>query len=406
MRRKNAMRKNDPGFFHKLYGARQSRIRYSDRDFLDYLLMVLLSAVVVSLSYGAGHVMSALGLALCGFALVAFVLRHGVELRVPAIVRRPQDALYMLAYKAGNLRPMYFIALGLLLLENALIAATPNLPHHVGLTRAVAFGLFYAHFLSITAYRTAILVGHLAKRELVREVLMQTPWKRVVNEKTNITLEIVHAYCTGLLTHLILIAPWYLVISYFNFSVIFLLPACLVNVAVHKWWIKSLNAWFYRDHWLGHNSEIEFLYLHGTHHDAIPSGMIAVAENGFLEGFLRFTVGAPASFYNPLIAFAFFTMDIKFDMDLHQYIPGVFPKMPRKWMEIAQHSTHHYGLLAPYSIGMKLDQPGVSEDMKKANGRFPDEVTNSIRLDEELTGFKWDNPIQRTILGLYDKYQK
>jgi hypothetical protein len=27
-------------------------------------------------------------------------------------------------------------------------------------------------------------------------------------------------------------------------------------------------------------------------------------------------------------------------------------------------------------------------------------------LDEELTGFKWDNQIQRTILSLYDKYQK
>jgi hypothetical protein len=75
-------------------------------------------------------------------------------------------------------------------------------------------------------------------------------------------------------------------------------------------------------------------------------------------------------------------------------------------MEIAQHSTHHYGLLAPYSIGMKLDQPGVSEDIKKSKSRFPDEVTNSIRLDEELTGFEWNNPIQRKILSLYDKYQK
>jgi hypothetical protein len=131
-----------------------------------------------------------------------------------------------------------------------------------------------------------------------------------------------------------------------------------------------------------------------------------VAENGLLEGFLRFTIGAPASFYNPVISSIFLTMEIKSDIDLHQYIPGVFPRMPRRWMEIAQHSTHHYGLLAPYSIGMKLDLPGVSEELRKANSRFPDEVTNSIRLDEELTGFKWDNPIQRKILSLYDKYQK
>jgi hypothetical protein len=246
----------------------------------------------------------------------------------------------------------------------------------------------------------------LAKKELVREVLMQTTWKRVVNEKTNITLEILHAYCTGLLTHVVLITPWYLVISYFSFSALLLPPVCLVNVIVHWKWLKSLNAWFYRDHWLGHNSELEFIYLHGTHHDAIPSGLIAVAENGFLEGFLRFTVGAPASFYNPVIAFVIFTVEIKTDINLHQYIPGVFPRMSRRWMEIAQHSTHHYGMLAPYSIGRKSARPGAAEGRKKPYGLYPDELINSIRLDEELTGFKWDNRIQRITLSLYERYQK
>jgi hypothetical protein len=401
------MRENNSAFFHKLYGIRRARIGYHKRDFLDYILMIALSALAVGLSYGVDHVMSIAGLALCVLMLPTFIARHGVEFRVPLILKRPQDVLYMLAYKLRNLRPMYFIALGLLLLENALIAATPNLPHHVELMRTIAFYLFYTHFISITAYRTAILVDHLAKKELVREVLMQTPWKRVVNEKTNITLEIAHAYCTGLLTHIVLIAPWYLVISYFNFSVIFLPPVCLINVIVHWKWIKALNAWFYRDHWLGHNSELEFIYLHGPHHDAIPSGMIAVAENGYLEGFLRFTVGAPASFYNPVISFMVYTMEIKSDIDVHQYIPGVFPRMPRKWMEIAQHSTHHYGMLAPYSMGMKLDRSGVAEDNKKRlYSRYPDEFTNSIRLDEELTGFQWDNPIQQRIISLYDRYQK
>jgi hypothetical protein len=57
--------------------------------------------------------------------------------------------------------------------------------------------VFYIHLLYITIYRTAILVSHLAKKELIREVLMQTPWKRVITEKTNMTLEITHAYATG-----------------------------------------------------------------------------------------------------------------------------------------------------------------------------------------------------------------
>src|SRR5215475_5068211 len=194
MTRKNIMKKNDPAVFHKLYGIKKSRIAYHARDFLDYLLMISLSAIVVSFSYGFSHIMSIVGLALCAFTLAMFILRHGVEIRVPVILKRPQDVLYMFMYKLQNLKPMYFIALGLLLLENFLIAATPNLPHHVDLMRKIALSLFYLHFLSITGFRTAIFIDHLAKKELVREVLMQTPWKRVVDAKTNIVLEILHAY--------------------------------------------------------------------------------------------------------------------------------------------------------------------------------------------------------------------
>jgi hypothetical protein len=63
-------------------------------------------------------------------------------------------------------------------------------------------------------------------------------------------------------------------------------------------------------------------------------------------------------------------------------------------------------MLAPYSVGLKSNQAGVSEGKKKSNSWYPVEVTNSIKLDEDLTGFRWDNPIQHKILSLYDKYQK
>src|SRR5204863_4108872 len=201
------------------------------------------------------------------------------------------------------------------------------LPHHVDLMRKVALILFYIHFLAITAFRTAIFIDHLGRKELVREVLMQTPWKRVINEKTNITLEIIHAYCTGLLTHIVLIAPWYVVVTFSKFSVIFLPAVCLIDIVIHRRWLKVMNAWFYRDHWLGHHSEFQFLFLHGTHHDAIPSAMIAVAENGLLEGLGRGTMGSPIPYYNPAIAFAVYCVDIRQDMEGHQYIPGVFPKL-------------------------------------------------------------------------------
>jgi hypothetical protein len=400
------MKKHDPAYFHKLYGAHKPRVQYYARDCFDYTLMVLLTAVVVLLCYRTSLVLSIFGLFLCVSEIVMFPLRHGFELKVPLILRRPQDVLYTFLYKLENLTPVYFIAIALLLLENYVVSRTPNLPHHVELLRKIFLVLFWVHFLVITGYRTAILFAHLAKKEFAREVLMETPWKRTINQKTNITLEIFHAYFTGLLTHLVLVGPCYLVITYANFSLVFLPVICAINVWVHYKWVKATNEWFYRDHWLGHNSELEFIYLHGTHHDAIPCGLIGVAGNGFLEGFMRGTIGFPIPFYNPIIALLVYSVEIRQDMALHQYIPGIFPKMPKQAVEIGQHSTHHYGRLEPYTIALKLDQPGVSEEYKKNFSVYPDELMNSIRLDEELTDFEWDNPTHQATLALWDKYQK
>jgi hypothetical protein len=391
--------------FHQLFHRSKPRVVYYKKDFLDYVVMICITALVICFSYGAGHIMSLVGLGLCGLMVITFASRHGVELRIPLIVRKPQEIVYTLSYKLQNLKAVYFVALGMLLLENVLIAATPNLPHHVELMRRIFLWLFFIHFLSISAYRTLILVAHLLKRELVREVLMQTPWRRVVNQKTNITLEIVHAYCTGLLTHIVTMAPWYIVIVASRFSVIFLPITLIASVFLHLRWSKVFNAWFYRDHWLGHNSEFDFVFLHGPHHDAIPSGMIAVAENGFLEGALRFIVGAPISLYNPLISFLIFSTEVPIDIIGHQYIPGVFPRLPRKVLEEFQHSTHHYGPLEPYSIASRIDRTNVSPGARGALFWIPEEVKASIELDEELTGFNWDNPTYRRTLSLWDKYQ-
>ena len=395
----------DPNFFHKLYGQKSPRVHSYGRDFFDYTIMTALSALIIGLTYGVRHPMSIVGFVLCAGMVVTFVKRHGVEYRVPVILRKPQELLFMFVYKLRNLKWVWFVAVGLLLLENWAIAATPNLPHHVELLRKISFGLFYLHLLGITVYRTVVLVAHLRKKELVREVLMQTPWKRVVNEKTSITLEIFHAYFTGLLTHIVLLAPWYLVITHFKFSVLFLPVVGVINFFVEWYWLKAHNAWFYRDHWLGHNSELEFVLLHGTHHDAIPSGLIGVADHGFLEGFLRGALAFPDPFFHPAVAFLTYTNVVKRNIDAHQYIPGIFPKMGKGVMKIVQHSTHHYGSLEPYSFGLKVDQPGITEAFKKAVN-LPEELANSIRLDEELNGFKWDNPTYHRTLSLYEKYHQ
>ena len=402
--------KADPAVFHKLYGVRKTRIGYAKRDFLDYVMMIGLSGLVIILCYGGKHLIGEAGLVLCAFVLVTFGIRHGVELAMPVLFRRPQEVLHIILYKLQNLRDVYFIALGVLLLENVLILLTPNLPHQVEFARRWALYLFYFHFVSISVYRTAILISHLWKRNLVREVLLQSAWRRAVRGRS-VTLEIVHAYCTGLLTHILLLAPWYFVITRAKFSMIFLPIVCAINIFTQLRWYSRTDTWFYRDHWLGHNSEINFIFLHGTHHDAIPSGLIAVGENGFLEGVIRFTMAIPTPFYNPLIAFLFVTMGIKANIDAHQFIPGIFPKLARSVLANNQHATHHYGSLEPYSVGIRpeyFDAPVASVRMaKRLLFRFIPVVPgegNAIKLDEDLTGFKWDNPNYRKILNIYDKY--
>ncbi len=399
------MNKRGTAFYHKLFGEKKMRAVYHPSDFLDYMFMVVATAGVVVLAYGWRSPMGIAGLILCAISLLSFVRRHGVELKVPLLLRRPQELIYTVAYKLHNLRWHYVAALGLLLLQCWLVKLTPSWPHHLELARKIAFGLFYLHVALMVVYRTVILVDHLRKRELVREVLMQTAWKKVVNENTSVTLEILHAYCTGLLTHLTLIAPWYLVITLADFSLLFAPVMCVLGAVIQMRWFRVHNSWFYRDHWLGHNCEFDFVYLHGPHHDAIPSGLIGVAGNGYLEGVLRHVLAVPQPFHHPLISFLINTYEVKNDIDLHQYIPGIFPKLTKRMIALTQHSSHHYGRLEPYGLGMKVDQPWVSDELRAAFKAFPDEVTNSAKLDEELTGFQWDNPTHRKTMELYEKYQ-
>ena len=52
----------------------------------------------------------------------------------------------------------------------------------------------------------------------------------------------------------------------------------------------------------------------------------------------------------------------------------------------------------------RFDHPSVTAEIRKAYQNTPDSLKYSIRLDQALTGFKWDNPTFRRILDLYDKY--
>ncbi len=400
------MKPLDPKVFHQLYGPSQKRAVYFKRDFSDYLIMMLMTAGVLVFAYGPQNPLTWFSLALCVLILLSFMVRLGVEWKVPVLLRRPQELLYMFAYKIKNISWVYLMAVAFLIAENAFIYYTPQYEHRTELMHTIAMYGFFIHLGLLSLYRTVSLFAHLQKKEIVREFLMQTPWKKTINADTNMTLEIFHAYITGLLTHIVLLAPWFVVITYAKFSVLVIPVAIILNIFTQAKWLKEYNKWFYRDHWLGHNSEFEFLYLHGSHHDALPLGMIGVAGNGFLEGFMRHTMGSPLPFYNPVFTALMYSMDVKNDIDLHQYIPAIFPRMDMQIIRLHQHSMHHLGRLEPYSFGTKFDQEETPAELRKKIRRLPEEVLNSVRYDEELNGFEWDNKMFRNMLELFEKYDK
>lgn len=399
------MNESKDSFYHKLYGVKNTRIVYRKQDFMDYILMSLITGAIILWVYGVNNIMTLVGLPLCGILVATFVVRHGVAIRMPVLLRRPQDVLYMLIYKIQNIRLILLLAVSLLLIENVAIYFTPEWPHKVELMRTIAFYAFYIHFAVVMVYRTVILVAHVIKREHVRTVLMDSPVKGMLRKHNSILLEIFQGYFTGVLTHIVFLTPWFVVITYAKFSVLFLPVVMVLNFVTQYNFMKVLNDWYYRDHWLGHNSEVEFLYLHGTHHDALPSGLIGVSGNGHLEGVLRNSMGFVASYFHPIAAGIAFTDILHDDIKMHQFIPGVFPKINKEIEKVYQHSTHHYGHLEPYGLAIRVDQPGVSEKIKKLFKIVPKQVRTSADLDTRLNGFEWDTPRYRWYMSAIDKYQ-
>jgi hypothetical protein len=71
-------------------------------------------------------------------------------------------------------------------------------------------------------------------------------------------------------------------------------------------------------------------------------------------------------------------------------------------VKTTQHSTHHFGQLAPYGLGSRSTAAG---NVRTLTARLvPRELVNAIALDEELTGFQWDNPTFRNTLSLWERY--
>ncbi|WP_075185103.1 hypothetical protein [Teredinibacter haidensis] len=398
------MKKSEADRYHHLIGVQSRRMTFRDGDFLDYVIMICLCGIALVCIYGIDNLLTQIGLVACALMIINFPLRHGFKLKTPLIVKRPQDILYMVVYRLTNLEPIILIAAAILILENVAIYFTPQLPHKVELVRQVGFYLIYLNFAIITIYRTAILAAHLYKRNLAKEVLLETPWKRVVVKHPSMFLEIFHSYFTGILAHIMMLIPWFLVVSYFDFSIIFIPIICVANYVVFSKSLAGILRWYYRDHWLAHNSELEFIYLHGAHHDAIPSALLAADESGFLEGIIRQMLGRPIAMFNPLMAFIFYTNSIWKNVTDHQYIPGIFPKQKNPGR--SQHAIHHHNRLEPYGLAYNLEiyKHILPEKQREKIERMSDREQEAYRLDEILNGFEWNNAKYRWYLQLVKKY--
>ena len=404
--------------FHFLLGKQKARIQYKNRDFLDYLILLAVSFLAFQFIFGSERAIPSwvqvasqgilyLGQGLLVFLAISFIIRHGVRINVPYLLKRPQDLVFSLVHKVMNIRYPWILAVLLLTAENLLILGTPDWPHYTQYMKQGAFALFFTHLGVVTIYRSIIGIHHCIHHKHVRQVLQETNYKRFVPTPGLTIHEIVHGYVTGLVTHLMTLAPWFLIISLFDFSLVLMPATVILGFIIESRFMMKMNEWFYRDHWLGHHSEFDFLYLHGNHHDALPSGVMAVSGNGMLEGLLRYGVGFPHAYYNPLVAFFFQTFTVMSDINSHQYIPGLFPKLPTSdEMRIhGHHAVHHFGWLEPYGLGAHLpEDPNQEKTAPKQESKYVEILANSIRLDEQLNGYNRDNPVFKKYLKLVDKY--
>ena len=288
-------RRGSREWHHGLYRAPQVRMTYNIKDFTDYALMLALTAALAHCSFGAQHVFSQLAFGCCSWLLCAFAVRHGVSFRVPSLLTDPWGLPWVLLQKLDNVRPSVLACMCTLAVEQAAIALTPTWPHMSSEAAAVFSLVLSATFWAISAFRLAILLAHIWHRNHVFAYLQRTNWGKMIAHTSTPRqlLDLSHAFFTGLLCHLLAVAPLYLAIDQLAHSLVFAPVRLGVNAAALWWfWKHDFNEWLHRDHWVCHHHELAFLYLHGPHHDALPVSMMAAHDTGMLEGFLRFGASA------------------------------------------------------------------------------------------------------------------
>lgn len=387
-------------FYFGLPAAPKAKMVYNSSDFGDYSVMTCLSWLSCGLCYGFGHLFTQfVGLASL-FLCSTFIMRHGAQWkRVPVLLSHPVSTIFnALLHRFQNTRFAYFAQISLCLAEAALFSSgaiqqtqvyaflKEAIVSHLGPARlttsfwCVTFGGFYLHLALLSFYRLLVFCAHVWNHKHVFDFLSQTGWKKTLSfvprSSTNTSsilysleeladhlVGLLHAFVTGIYTHVVALIPWFCCLKLVDASARSALDpssldATLCFMLAISWTLRvafvenkirmdfftcDQNSWALREHWLGHHDLFEFNYLHGPHHDALPVGMIAVSDHGPLEGLLRHSFGMFDSFLCPPLAAYTWTISVKWDIDGHQYVPGVFP-----WsfpiVDIGYHHAEHHFL--------------------------------------------------------------
>lgn len=214
---------------------------------------------IAAFVFGATHPMTYL-------TLVSSLDGRGLSSGVTARASRT-DATAS-AGSAVHVRPAAEHARGLLLvaliaIENIAIWMTPNLPHHTQLMREIGLGLFYGHLALLTILPHRDLAAICAQD--MRDFLMETSWKAAPETATQYQPRVAACIFHRTADPYHAAAPWYFAITHFQYSVLLLPLTIPLGIFIHSRFLKVVNQWFYRDHWLAHHSEFEFIYLHGPH---------------------------------------------------------------------------------------------------------------------------------------------
>jgi hypothetical protein len=387
-------------------------IQYRKEDYPLYLLSLLVPGLLILpiLPHLAAQVALLVGLL---YLATVFLVRHGASFDT-SVFRVMFDGVC--AYP-GILARGWRLARHAVIPVAAIFALTliaeqllrPRLAGTIWLRAFPWQWVVWTPFLLITIFRFVILVAHLLRASVVRDVLVASPQKQSI-ERLPIQQHIVHAFVTGMIAHLSLVAPCALFFLWTSPTV--LREALLIGgytawsgIARPLRKRKLLgrpgviaNRLVYQNHHIAHRSRFYFTVFHGHHHDAIPSALIgSAAGTGFLENADRaMTTLEPLK--SILIVQATWAWVIAFDMVVHQYIPGVFPFAKPTITGVSHHVTHHFGRALPLGIIFS----GYVEPGDMENGYKPDNAVTRWFLKEVEQREGIDPELGRKFLTLND----